>query len=163
MKTTPPNPSILCFPGTVRVDVVSTHSIEYPKARQARLPLRLHPGRPPPPRLYRQCHGHLAERGFLRPAHGPAQRGRRHRGPQSPSGLELRVSRRSRRHDPGHPSTKPGSAGSSIPAPKPATRTPRPKTPSNTCPKQPAAANSSRSATRMTACGSCKRSRPKAG
>ncbi len=51
----------LCFPGTVRVDVVSTHRMDYPK-----------PGKPvyhpasiqedlAAPRFYRQRHGHLAE------------------------------------------------------------------------------------------------------
>jgi tRNA nucleotidyltransferase (CCA-adding enzyme) len=45
--------------------------LEYPKAGQAGLSSGFHPGRSAPAGLYRQRHGHLAQRGIVRAADGP--------------------------------------------------------------------------------------------
>ena len=51
----------LCFPGTVRVDRVSTHRAEYPKPGKPVFHCGFDSGRSAAPRLYRQRHGHLAQ------------------------------------------------------------------------------------------------------
>ena len=51
----------LCFPGTVRVDLMSTHSVQYRQAGKAGLSSRIDPGGPAPAGLYRQRDGYLAQ------------------------------------------------------------------------------------------------------
>ena len=80
----------LCFPGTVRVDLVSTHRVEISQARQDYLSPRFHSGGPPPPRLHGQRHGHLSQRRIVRAADGPHERRRGHRVPNPAPGLQLR-------------------------------------------------------------------------
>ena len=44
----------VCFPGSVRVDVVSTHRAEYPKPGKPVFPCSFHPGTVAASRLYRR-------------------------------------------------------------------------------------------------------------
>ena len=64
------------FSGTVRVDVVSTHRVEYPKPGKPVYSSGFDPGRSAAAGLYRQRHGDLAQRGIVWPADGPAERRR---------------------------------------------------------------------------------------
>jgi tRNA nucleotidyltransferase (CCA-adding enzyme) len=51
------------FSGHCRVDVVSTHRLDYAKAGQAGLPSGIHPGGSAQARFHRQRHGHLLNEG----------------------------------------------------------------------------------------------------
>jgi hypothetical protein len=82
----------LCFPGTVRVDLISTHRCRVSQAGQAGFSPRFHPGRPAAPGLHRQRHGHLAQRGIVWAADGPHERGCGYRVADAAAGLKLRFS-----------------------------------------------------------------------
>ncbi len=98
----------LCFPGTVRLDVTSTHRAEYPKpgkpvfhAASIQEDLRRRD-------FYGERHGHLAKRGIVRPVDGPDERGRGYRSADAAARLKLWIYRGPRASDSRHPATRRG-------------------------------------------------------
>ena len=124
----------LCFPGTVRVDVVSTHRVEYPK-----------PGKPVfhPASIHEDLRRRdftvnsmaiLAQRRLVRSSDGPAERRRRHRIARPCASSPTTASLRTPRCSFGPLAIALALAGRWIFEPRPATITPKLKASLNTFP-----------------------------